>query len=264
MSSENKKRFAGFTLIELLVVIAIIALLLAILMPSLKKVKEQAKMVVCKTNLHQWGLIFGMYTNDNNSKFMPGIDEDWATGKYSWIVSLIPYHDTPEIRFCPNAKRTEAQGQSGPKAAWDMTPDVNAGQLTALRDSLYKTGSYTVNWWVNSSDKVSGAYDRSNKWKTALQSDTSSIPVLMDGGFILARPRADDEPPAYDGQFAYADGGRGLKRVCTDRHGGKVNILFMDWSSGKVELKELWNQRWHKNYVRPAEEPIWPEWMHKF
>jgi prepilin-type N-terminal cleavage/methylation domain-containing protein/prepilin-type processing-associated H-X9-DG protein len=265
MIKEDKKRFAGFTLIELLVVIAIIALLLAILMPSLKKVKEQAKMVVCKTNLHQWGLVFEMYSNDNNGKFMPGMDADFATAKYCWIVALMPYHDTPEVRFCPNAKRTEDQGQTGPKAAWDMTPSVNAGQLLLLKDSEYKTGSYGLNWWVNSGFSMAPGYDPKDKWGRTGQSSSDSIPVLMDCGFIVARPRASDAPPTEDGQFAFAYAANNeIRRVCTDRHGGKVNILFMDWSSRKVELKDLWNQRWHKNYVRPAVEPTWPQWMEKF
>jgi len=43
----------GFTLIELLVVIAIIAVLMAILMPALNRVKEQGKRVVCMSNLKQ-------------------------------------------------------------------------------------------------------------------------------------------------------------------------------------------------------------------
>lgn len=62
----------AFTLIELLVVIAIIALLLAILMPSLRKAKAGAMSAVCRAHLHQWGLAFEMYTSESNGKYMPG------------------------------------------------------------------------------------------------------------------------------------------------------------------------------------------------
>jgi len=67
----------GFTLIELLVVIAIIALLMAILMPALERVKKQAKMVACQSNLKQWGLVWAMYTDENNSKFPDYLGYDW-------------------------------------------------------------------------------------------------------------------------------------------------------------------------------------------
>ena len=61
----QKKR--GFTLIELLVVIAIIALLLAILMPSLKKAKDAAKRAVCLSHLHSLGLSWVMYAGENDN-----------------------------------------------------------------------------------------------------------------------------------------------------------------------------------------------------
>ena len=69
----------GFTLIELLVVISIIALLLSILMPALGKVKDQARTVVCMSNLHQLGLAFAGYEAETNTFPHPAF---WLSKNY--------------------------------------------------------------------------------------------------------------------------------------------------------------------------------------
>ncbi len=100
----------GFTLIELLVVIAIIALLLAILMPALQRVKKQAETVACKANLHEWALVLVMYTDDNDGLLMDGygggIDGTWVGG-------LRDYYQEPKIRVCPTATKPMSEGARG-------------------------------------------------------------------------------------------------------------------------------------------------------
>jgi len=62
----------AFSLIELLVVTSIIALLIAILLPSMTKARESAKRAVCGSQLHQVGLSHVMFGNDNSGEYVPG------------------------------------------------------------------------------------------------------------------------------------------------------------------------------------------------
>jgi len=106
----NKNGLA-FTLIELLVVIAIIALLLAILLPSMNLARTHAKRLVSASNMRQIGLAMQMYAEDN-SGFFPETTHGLtgqAARKRSWIFTLSPYvSDVNEIRICPaDPKRKE-------------------------------------------------------------------------------------------------------------------------------------------------------------
>lgn len=60
---------AAFTLIEVLVVVAILALLVAILLPSLKKARRQAKVVLCSSNIAQIAKGLTLYATENRGKY---------------------------------------------------------------------------------------------------------------------------------------------------------------------------------------------------
>ena len=92
---------ASFVLMELLIVIAIIALLMAILLPTLNRIARAAKAVACQANLHQWGLMFSMYTAANDGKFFAIGSGD------TWIGPMQPYYAKCEnsLFLCPVAKK---------------------------------------------------------------------------------------------------------------------------------------------------------------
>ncbi len=73
MLGIHRRTRAAFTLIELLVVVAIIALLISILLPSLQKAKEQARVTICLTNLRAIAQASAQYLNSDSSGDLPWV-----------------------------------------------------------------------------------------------------------------------------------------------------------------------------------------------
>ncbi len=102
---------SGFTLVELLVVIAIIALLLSILLPSLRKVKSMAMRLKCAHNLKQINLAVNFYLNENDNIY-PCAQDPLPAGYWLWMgrgwrFLVEPYlggnidANNPSVLFCP-------------------------------------------------------------------------------------------------------------------------------------------------------------------
>jgi prepilin-type N-terminal cleavage/methylation domain-containing protein/prepilin-type processing-associated H-X9-DG protein len=93
----------GFTLIELLVVIAIIALLLSVLLPSLKKAKEQARRLTCFSQMRQMGIALNAYLFEHKEQ-LPDSSCHLSHPDQYWICILSQYSGEKLLFRCPSDK----------------------------------------------------------------------------------------------------------------------------------------------------------------
>ena len=264
----------AFTLIELLVVIAIIALLMAILMPALNRVKKQARSAACRVNLHGWGQIWSMYCQDNDGYFCTETDVGWQRG--NWIVALRHMYRTKSgLLICPMSKKRLATGED--HGSTFQTYMMGTGGL----ENRQEEGSYGANCWIYRAEpgqKLIQQRPTEWNWQTVDVKGSNYIPVFADsmwrgGGPFYMNNNPQSEriiPPQFDGQWIAAK--NEMMHFCINRHNGSVNFLFLDWSVRDVDLKELWKLKWHRTFdtngfwtlAGGAQRSNWPYWMRNF
>ena len=215
----------AFTLIELLVVIAIIAILAALLLPSLARSKEQARTIKCIANQKQLEAAHTMYTNDNNG-LMPididssdGIEPASATG--SWVVgevkaysrdtniingTLYPYTKGLGIYVCPSDHGI---------ATVDKT----------LRDRSYALQAY-VSFASTTVPNPLKRYSQILSTSTCFTFIDESYGSIEDGNFGL------DRAPVQT-----------WLNMPTDRHLGSATLSFADGHA------EKWKWLWPKVFT---------------
>ena len=266
------KNRRGFTLIELLVVISIIAMLLAILMPALGKVKEKAKSVVCRTNLKQTAFACTMYSDDYNGKLF-----SYESGLY--IDLLMPYMgDQDKARYCPSVIVKDDTVYTSSQAGYSKKPWV-----WVYRDSsnnlVQEYGTYAINGWLytdvmmsNGEWQIGGKPGSAGRWapqqrlgytslnKVKQQSET---PFFCDSVWVDQWPTSDGTKTDYvpdDGTFSLDTGGRGgdpaynhIQRSVINRHGDNINFAFVDGHVDGTSLSEQWELNWHRGWVKKTD-----------
>jgi len=227
--------------------------------------RRRAKEMVCLSNLRQWGTMFEMFTNDNDGYFNSG----WDVGETTlWMNALRPYYkDNWNLLLCPEANRTmESINNSGVFRAWWRDVSLPGGG-----QFLY-VSSYGINSWTNNMTNDRGSRREEWFWKNVRShKGKHNIPVFLDSMWHDAWPTYTDSPPYFDGELATGTYNE-MKNFCINRHNGGVNGLFMDWSTRKVGLKEVWTLKWHRNFNTEGPwtkaggvwSSDWPQWMRNF
>jgi prepilin-type N-terminal cleavage/methylation domain-containing protein len=258
----------AFTLVELLVVISIIAMLLAILLPSLQKARDNAKATVCKSNMKQISLATALYLENNNQNFFIGANS-WVitsgiSSKNNWMTLLKPYYNDFAILQCPMA----IKGNPGQNIVQDITYYSDEAPVR-MADGTWKNTfvSYGINNWTltpQPEDNLVAGVKKLywNGFKT-LKGGRDGIPVFMDAACRAGNPKWSDTPPDRRGKD-WREGGDTIdqmRRFCLDRHSKSVNATFADMSVKKVQIKGLWYLKWYNGYPVQFTEPRWPKWM---
>ena len=271
----RKIRGNGFTLIELLVVISIIALLLSILMPSLSKIKDSAREVICRSNLKQWGPIWRIYADENDGKFPDCTGFGALRG--DWIVALREDYPTGKITLCPSA--TKWVDYSTPSG---VTGGVFSTYKNEYSDDTVEYCSYGMNCWSYSTSHSAMDPDGDEKiWKQFEVGgfSTSNIPLFMDSAFRGSFPEYGGYDPMIMPAEELPNNGfervyDGIRQFAMPRHRSRsrnagTNVLFFDLSARHVNVKEMFTLKWHRRFDTSEylnqRGIIWPgTWMDRF
>lgn len=221
ITKRRRRRTGGFTLIELLVVVSIIALLISILLPSLSRAREQAKLTVCQANISSVGKTFILYLLDLNSiPLFSTSDSSWCSWSFGgWSGSnreywQDTYGDIFNIETADRPLSVYALKGGTIARAVDIAPENEDPRLWPTEETpVYKCPSdrLSAQWqWnqggtdstqVSAYDDVGSSYQLSfHWWDQALDDDAcepGDLPCQVNLGVLLFLGQMNKNPARF-------------------------------------------------------------------
>jgi prepilin-type N-terminal cleavage/methylation domain-containing protein/prepilin-type processing-associated H-X9-DG protein len=228
----------GFTLIELLVVIAIIAILAALLLPSLGRAKGRALNTICIGNFKQLTACWKMYSDDHGGKLVPVAFKSLPSGTIqsnAWVRGSMndQYFAYPPIE--PGVlDSTNLNGiKLGGLYQYSGAPGIyRCPQDKVTVDGVLRVRSYSINGWMGGTT----VHGQHNYRVFRREADIVNPPPSKAWVFIDEHERSIN-----DGWFAVdMVGDLGLLDAPANRHGNSFALSFAD---GHVETWKLEDDR---------------------
>jgi prepilin-type N-terminal cleavage/methylation domain-containing protein/prepilin-type processing-associated H-X9-DG protein len=260
----------AFTLVELLVVIGIIAVLVGILLPTLNRARKASRTTACLSGVRQLCMAMQQYMIDNGGQFSPYYNGSGGTQfQISWMAQLVKPQQLNAVRLCPEASDAPnpkfaaiTNNPGGAFYAWG--PKGQALQDPNTGKSL--TGSYCLNGYLlrehssgnNGSLVGSGQAGAKSRLLIPPFRRSSETPVLSDGVWSTGWPKEADAVPDSLYDPARLNGANmdinysNMARVCVARHFFAINVGFLDGHASTVQLPELWQIPWHRQWNPPT------------
>ncbi len=227
-------KMRAFTLIELLVVIAIIAVLMAILMPSLRLAREQARSIQCASNLKTLALAWNMYNDANDDKIVNAIPMTM-----SGYQSLAPQYDDRPWVLLPGSSVAEAKtlGQEEKKeyiklgALWPYVKDVGVYRCASDVRGKYPDPAGNAYRSYSMPGGMNGVNPNGGGWEIRACRNTADIKRPADR--IVFLPEADTRG-VNDGSWVINPSTKQwVDPLAIWHRGNSTNFAFADGHSDK-------------------------------
>ena len=222
----------NFTLVELLITIAIIAILAAMILPSLAKARAKGESANCTGNLRQVGMSVLQYAGDNDDILVP---VDYDQGAWQWTVALMG-KDDGRVKNGNYISISSFRCLSV-RAVPDMTATVGVGAEWIKRGWWKKNPHYGMNW--GGIGRRPGAM---SMIKLAVIRSPSLKSFICDTAMMTASGGVkSNEGGSYRWDPNYTGGnwpGTNFTAfgLPVGRHDNRVNILHCDGSVGSAQL----------------------------